>query len=78
MDTLARITPIFHQVFEDEDVVLKRETTADDIDAWDSLSHINLVIAIEMAFNIRFALGELQSLKNVGEMVDLIEKKMKK
>jgi acyl carrier protein len=78
MDTLALITPIFHQVFEDDSIVLKRDTTADDIDAWDSLSHINLVIAIEMKFNIRFALGELQALKNVGEMVDLIDKKIKK
>ncbi len=78
MDTMARITPIFHQVFEDDSIVLKRVTTADDIDAWDSLSHINLVIAIEMAFGIRFALGELQALKNVGEMIDLIDKKIKK
>jgi len=78
MDTLTRITPIFRQVFEDDGIVIKRESTADDIDAWDSLSHINLVIAIEMEFNIRFALGELQALKNVGEMVDLIEKKIKK
>ncbi len=78
MDTLARVTPIFHQVFEDDSIVIKRETTADDVDAWDSLSHINLVIAIEMEFNIRFALGELQTLKNVGEMCDLIDKKVKK
>ncbi len=78
MDTLARVTPIFHQVFEDDSIVIKRETTADDVDAWDSLSHINLVIAIEMEFNIRFALGELQALKNVGEMCDLIDKKVKR
>ena len=78
MTTLAKLTPIFQQVFEDESVVINRETTADDIDAWDSLSHINLVIAVEMEFKIRFALGELQALKNVGEMVDLIEKKLRK
>jgi acyl carrier protein len=78
METLAKLTPIFQQVFEDESVVINRETTADDIDAWDSLSHINLVIAVEMEFKIRFALGELQALKNVGEMVDLIEKKLRK
>jgi acyl carrier protein len=78
METLIKLTPIFHQVFEDDSIVLKREITADDIDGWDSLSHINLVLAIEMAFKIRFALGELQALKNVGEMVDLIGKKMKK
>jgi len=78
METLAKLTPIFQQVFEDESVVINRETTADGIDAWDSLSHINLVIAVEMEFKIRFALGELQALKNVGEMVDLIEKKLRK
>lgn len=78
MTTMEKITPIFHEVFEDDGIVLRRETTADDIDAWDSLSHINLVIAIEMAFKIRFALGELQALKNVGEMIDLIDKKIKK
>lgn len=78
MEILAKLTPIFQQVFEDECVVINRETTADDIDAWDSLSHINLVLAVEMEFKIRFALGELQALKNVGEMVDLIGKKLKK
>ena len=78
METLEQLTPIFHQVFDDESIVLKRDLTANDVDGWDSLSHINLVVAIEMAFRIKFALGELQSLKNVGEMVDLIEKKLRK
>jgi acyl carrier protein len=78
MPTLEKLTPIFRQVFEDDEIVLKRETTADDIDAWDSLSHINLVIAIEMEFRIRFALGELQALKNVGNLTDLIDKKLSK
>ncbi len=76
MTTLEKLNPIFRQVFEDDDIVLHRETTADDIDAWDSLSHINLVMAIEMEFKIRFALGELQSLKNVGHLADLIDKKL--
>ena len=76
MTTLEKLNPIFRQVFEDEDIIVKRETTADDIDAWDSLSHINLVMAIEMEFKIRFALGELQSLKNVGHLADLIDKKL--
>jgi acyl carrier protein len=76
VNTLEKLNPIFRQVFEDDEIVVKRETTADDIDAWDSLSHINLVLAIEMEFKIRFALGELQSLKNVGHLVDLIEKKL--
>jgi len=76
MTTLELLTPIFRQVIDDESIVLTRETTADDIEAWDSLSHINLVAAVEMSFKVRFALGELQSLKNVGHLVDLIDKKM--
>jgi acyl carrier protein len=78
MSTLEKLHPIFKQVFEDEDINLKRETTADDIDAWDSLSHMNLVVAIELEFKIRFALGELQTLKNVGNLADLIDKKVLK
>jgi len=78
MDTMEIINGIFRQVFDDNSIELKRETTADDIDDWDSLSHLNLVIAVEMKFGVKFALGELQSLKNVGDMVDLVEKKSKK
>jgi acyl carrier protein len=76
MTTLEKLNPIFRQVFEDEDINLKRETNADDIDAWDSLSHMNLVMAVEMEFKIRFALGELQTLKNVGNLSDLIDRKL--
>ncbi len=78
MNTMDTLNDIFRQVFDDPSIVIKRETTADDIDEWDSLSHINLVIAVETKFNIKFALGELQALKNVGEMIDLIEKKIRK
>ncbi len=78
MTTMETLNDIFRQVFDDPSIVIKRETTADDIDEWDSLSHINLVIAVETKFNIKFALGELQALKNVGEMIDLIEKKIRK
>jgi acyl carrier protein len=78
MTILEKLNPIFRQVFEDDDINLNRETTADDIDAWDSLSHMNLVMAIEMEFRIRFALGELQTLKNVGNLADLIDKKLTK
>lgn len=76
MTTLEKLNPIFRQVFEDEDINLKRETNAADIDAWDSLSHMNLVMAVEMEFKIRFALGELQTLKNVGNLSDLIDRKL--
>lgn len=78
MTTLEQLTPIFRQVFDDESIVITRETTADDIDGWDSLSHMNLVAAVELKFNVRFALGELQSLKNVGHLADLVDKKLAK
>jgi acyl carrier protein len=78
MDMLAELTPIFHEVFDDDSVVITRQTTANDIDAWDSLSHMNMVMAVEVKFGIRFALGELQSLKNVGDLIDLTEKKLAK
>jgi acyl carrier protein len=78
METLEILNCIFREVFDDGTLTIKRETTADDIDDWDSLSHLNLVIAVEMKFGVKFALGELQSLKNVGEMVDLVGKKLKK
>jgi len=75
MVTLELLEPIFHQVFDDESIRLRRETTVDDIEAWDSLTHMNLVIAIELNYKIKFALAELQKLKNVGEMLDLINRK---
>jgi len=78
MTTLEQLTPIFREVFDDEEIVLTRQTTADDIDAWDSLSHMNLIVAVELRFKVKFALGELQSLKNVGDLVDLVDKKLKK
>lgn len=78
METMAILNEIFRQVFDDETIVVTRETTANDIEEWDSLTHINLAVAVEMRFKIKFALGELQSLKNVGDMLDLINKKVGK
>jgi acyl carrier protein len=74
-DTLLRLQPIFRDVFDDENLTVDRDSTADTVEGWDSLAHINLVMAIEKSFKVKFALGELQGLKNVGEMVDLIERK---
>jgi len=78
MITLETLEPIFREVFDDGSITLGRETTADDIEEWDSLTHMNLVIALELKFKVKFALGELQTLKNVGDMLDLINKKMTK
>jgi len=75
MDTLEILNGIFRQVFDDDSLVVTRDTTANDIDEWDSLTHLNLVMAVEQRFKIRFALGELQGLRHVGDMIDLVNKK---
>ena len=63
---------VFQDVFDDESIHVTDETTADDIEDWDSLEHINLVVAIENKFGIKFNMNEVTSFKNVGEMVDII------
>ena len=74
-EILKRLTPIFQDIFDDENIIVTRETSAKDIEDWDSFSQIRLVAAIEKEFNIKFKFGELNSLHNVGEMVDVISKK---
>ena len=78
MLTIEMLEPVFREVFDDMTISLNRAMTANDIDDWDSLTHMNLVIALELRFKVKFALGELQSLKNVGEMQDIINKKLSK
>jgi len=69
----SRLTGIFHDVFDDEEIVIGPETVAEDILEWDSLSNIQLLVAIEKAFNgVKFNTGEVANLKNVGEMVGVI------
>ena len=74
-ETLERVQQIFRDVFDRPGLEIRRKTTAKDVQDWDSLAHINLVVAIEKSFHITFALGELRSLQNVGNMVDLIVQK---
>lgn len=71
-EVLTKLTPIFREQLDNEDIELNAETTADDIEEWDSLSHIQLIVAIEKAFGIRFTSSEIQSWNNVGEMIDSI------
>jgi acyl carrier protein len=78
MDIIAELTPVFREVFDDDSIVITRQTTANDIEGWDSLSHMNMVMAVEVRFKIRFALGELPALKNVGDLADLVAKKLAK
>jgi acyl carrier protein len=73
---LDRLQPLFRDVFGDARLVVTRESSAKTIPDWDSLAHINLVSAIERELKVRFALGELEALQNVGDMVDLIRRKL--
>jgi acyl carrier protein len=68
------LTEIFRDIFDDDELVIGDETTADDIEDWDSLEQINLLVAIEKKFNIKIRLGDVSGLENVGRMVDLIER----
>jgi acyl carrier protein len=72
----SRVQDIFRDIFDNDELTIARETVADDVEDWDSLNHINLVTALEAEFKIRFALGELQGLKNVGDMLDLVQQKI--
>jgi len=71
-NTLSLLQPIFQEVFDDDDLLIESSTAADDVDGWDSLAHIRLVVAIEREFNMRFSASEISDLENVGEMCDLI------
>ena len=71
------VQDIFRDIFDEDDMVIEDKTNSDDVEDWDSLNHINLVSAIEKEFKIKFALGELMTLKDVGAMVDLMMEKLK-
>ena len=77
-DVLAALQPIFRDVLDRPNIILDRRSSGENVEGWDSLAHINLVAAVEHHFKVRFALGELQTLKNVGDMVDLIVEKRKR
>ena len=77
MSDIEKLLPIFRNIFDDEDLIITDLTTANDIDGWDSLAHIRLIVAIEKYFEISFSASEISELKNVGEMVSLILKKKK-
>ena len=72
---IVRYGKIFIEVLDEEDLVIRSETTADDIDEWDSLTHIQLIIAIEIFFDIKFTASEIHSYLNVDEMCKAIESK---
>jgi len=74
-ELMTRIQDVFRDVFDDDQLRITEMTTARDISAWDSLTNINLIFTIEREFKVKFALGEIQELKNVGDLAALIEKR---
>jgi acyl carrier protein len=79
-DVRTRVQDIFREVFDDPKLVLRDEMTAADVDGWDSLAHINLIIAVERKLGIKFATAEISRMKeadqNVGSFLRLIESKV--
>jgi acyl carrier protein len=76
MELLDSLNQIFCKVFDDDDIKITLEMTANDIDGWDSLSHVNLITAVESHFKIRFTQKELLTLKNIGDLYNTIKKKI--
>jgi len=77
-EILQTVSTIIQDVLELPSLNITINTSADDVDEWDSMTHIQLIAAIESKYKVRFALGELQALKNVGDMIELIQKKLNK
>jgi acyl carrier protein len=71
----ARLTPLFHDLFDDPELILSPTLTAKDVDGWDSLNHVRLVLSVQKAFGVKFSASEISKLGNVGELVELIEVK---
>ncbi len=75
-DVLKELTAVFHDVFDDDTIVLSPEMTASDIDGWDSQTHVMLTVAAEQRFGIKFKTAELESLRNVGHFAQVISAKL--
>ncbi len=73
---LKQLHMVFQDVFDDENMVITESTAAEDIAEWDSLMHITLISSVEDEFHVKFSMQEIMDMKNVGEMVDLIEQKL--
>jgi acyl carrier protein len=76
MELCDTLNQIFREVFDDSDISISPDMTANDIDGWDSLSHVNLIVAIETGFNIRFSQKDLLTFKNVGDLLSCIHNKL--
>lgn len=74
-EIIKRLNEVFRDVFDDDSIVISERTTADDIEDWDSIEHINLISAVEREFKIRFTMGEVSGMKDVGEMIEIISQR---
>ena len=74
-EIIKRLTEVFRDIFDDDSIVITEKTTANDIDDWDSIEHINLIGAVEDEFGMRFKMREVSGMKNVGEMIDIISQR---
>lgn len=74
----ARLTAIFREIFDDESIEIHDAMTAAEVDEWDSLNHINLIIAVERTFGVRFTTAEVGNLANVGEFIALLKDKLER
>ncbi|MCD7726821.1 MAG: acyl carrier protein [Ruminococcus sp.] len=77
-DIIDRLNEVFRDVFDDDEIEVDEETTADDIEDWDSIEHINLISAVESEFGVRFKMGEVSGMNDVGEMISIIEERTEK
>jgi len=71
-EVFERLNKVFREILDDDTIELQDDTTADDVDGWDSFEHINLVVGVEEEFNMKIPMGKVVTMKNVGEMVDII------
>ena len=76
-EAYKKLDEVFLDVFDDDTIHVNDDTTANDIEDWDSLEHINLIVAVEKKFGMKFNMGEVNTMKNVGEMMDIILERTK-
>lgn len=78
MEIIDQLQKIFREIFDDDDLVISTDTTAEDIEAWDSLTHLQLIVKVEQVFGIKFTTVQLKNMHSVGAMVDAIAKLLNK
>lgn len=76
MNILERVQDIFRDIFDEDELIITMDTCADDIEDWDSLAQMNIMVTVAKEFNVRFSVEEIAGLNNVGDLVRAIENKL--